>query len=189
MFPASPKDEYEGARKFKRKFYLHLGETNTGKTYNAIKRLKGAINRCSPLRILALENFEKLNKEGVKCNLATGEEEINIEDAAHLCCTIEKLDINAQYEVGIIDEIQMIANDQRGAAWTRAVLGLKSKEIHITKFIIARDLIIEIIQDCSEEYEIIEYKRQVPLVMEDKPFVYKNIENGDALVTFSKKKS
>ena len=178
------------SRKFKRKFYLHLGETNTGKTYNAMMRLKEATNGIylSPLRILALENFERLNREGVKCNLATGEEEIKIEDAAHICCTIEKLDISEEYEVGIIDEIQMIDNDQRGAAWTRAVLGLKSKEIHICGAVNAKELLIEIIEDCAEEYEIIEYKRDVPLVMEDKSFVYKNIEEGDALVTFSKKK-
>jgi len=39
-FPENPKDEYEKARSMKRKFYLHLGDTNTGKTYNAIERLK-----------------------------------------------------------------------------------------------------------------------------------------------------
>ncbi|MBW9159139.1 helicase-related protein [Clostridium tagluense] len=190
VFPTNPKDEYEGTRKFKRKFYLHLGETNTGKTYNATMRLKESTSGIylSPLRILALENFERLNSQGVKCNLATGEEEINIEDAAHICCTIEKLDIREEYEVGIIDEIQMIDNDQRGAAWTRAVLALKSKEIHICGAINAKDLLIEIIEDCGEEYEIIEYKRDVPLVMEDNSFVYKSIQEGDALVTFSKKK-
>lgn len=190
VFPSNPKNEYEGSRKFKRKFYLHLGETNTGKTYNAMVRLKEATNGIylSPLRILALENFERLNSEGVKCNLATGEEEIDIEDAAHICCTIEKLDISEEYEVGIIDEIQMIDNDQRGAAWTRAVLGLKSKEIHICGATNAKELLIKIIEDCGEEYEIIEYKRELPLIMEDISFVYKGIEQGDALVTFSKKK-
>lgn len=190
VFPSNPKNEYEDSRKFKRKFYLHLGETNTGKTYNAMVRLKEATKGVylSPLRILALENFEKLNKEGVKCNLATGEEEINIENAAHLCCTIEKLDISEEYEVAIIDEIQMIDNDQRGAAWTRAVLALKSKEIHICGAANARKLIIKIIEDCSEEYEVIEYKREIPLEVEDISFAYKGIESGDALVTFSKKK-
>lgn len=61
-----------------RKFYLHLGETNTGKTYNSMERLKLSKKGIylSPLRILALENFEKLNREGVICNLITGEEEI-----------------------------------------------------------------------------------------------------------------
>ncbi|MBU3144329.1 helicase-related protein [Clostridium sp. CF012] len=190
VFPSNPKNEYEESRKFKRKFYLHLGETNTGKTYNAMMRLKESTKGIylSPLRILALENFEKLNKEGVKCNLATGEEEINIEDAAHICCTIEKLDISQEYEVAIIDEIQMIDNDQRGAAWTRAILALKSKEIHICGASNAKKLLIEIIEDCGEEYEIIEYKRDIPLVMEDGAFVYKSIQEGDALVTFSKKK-
>ena len=190
VFPSNPKNEYEDARKFKRKFYLHLGETNTGKTYNAMTRLKEASNGIylSPLRILALENFEKLNREGVKCNLATGEEEINIEGAAHVCCTIEKLDTNEEYEVAIIDEIQMIDNDQRGAAWTRAVLALKSEEIHICGAVNAKELIVKIIEDCAEKYEIIEYVRNTPLVVENKSFTYKGIEEGDALVTFSKKK-
>ena len=93
VFPANPKDEYEEARKLKRKFYLHLGETNTGKTYNAMVRLKEATNGIylSPLRILALENFERLNREGVKCNLATGEEEIKIEGASHICLYNRKI--------------------------------------------------------------------------------------------------
>lgn len=82
----------------------------------------------------------------------------------------------------------MIDNDQRGAAWTRAVLALKSKEIHICGAINVKDLLIEIIEDCGEEYEIIEYKRDIPLVMEDNSFVYQSTCDGDALVTFSKKK-
>lgn len=190
IFPSNPKNEYEKTREFKRKFYLHLGETNTGKTYNAMKRLKEAAKGIylSPLRILALENFEKLNNEGIKCNLATGEEEININGAFHICSTIEKLDISEEYEIAIIDEIQMIGNDQRGAAWTRAMLGLKSKEIHICGAVNTKELLIKIIEDCSDEYEIIEYKRDIPLVMQNISFSYRNIEEGDALVTFSKKK-
>lgn len=190
VFPINPKDEYPQARSMKRKIYLHLGETNTGKTYNAMERLKESEKGIylSPLRILALENFEKLNKQGVKCNLATGEEEIKIEGARHISCTIEKLNINEAYEVGIIDEIQMIKDDQRGAAWTRALLALKSKEIHICGALNAKELLIRIIEDCKDEYEVREYKRDIPLLLEDSPFSYKDIEDGDALVTFSKKK-
>ena len=47
----------------------------------------------SPLRILALENFEKLNNEKIICNLQTGEEEILKEGATHTSCTIEKLNL------------------------------------------------------------------------------------------------
>lgn len=190
VFPANPKDEYLEARKIKRKIYLHLGETNTGKTYNAMERLKESPKGIylSPLRILALENFEKLNREGVKCNLATGEEKINIEGARHVSCTIEKLNINQEYEVGVIDEIQMIKDDQRGPAWTRALLGLRSKEIHVCGALNAKELLIKIIEDCGDEYEIREYKRDIPLILEDKHFSYKDIQEGDAVVTFSKKR-
>lgn len=190
VFPSNPKNEYLDTRKIKRKFYLHLGETNTGKTYNAMQALKKSSKGVylSPLRILALENFESLNNEGVKCNLITGEEQILIEEAVHLSCTIEKLDLNDSYDVAVIDEIQMIKDDQRGAAWTRALLGVKSREIHICGAINSKELLIDILEDCGDEYEIIQYERKIPLIIEDKSFAYKDIQPGDALVVFSKKR-
>lgn len=190
IFPENPKDEYEEARPLERKFYLHLGETNTGKTYNAMERLKEVKKGIylSPLRILALENFEKLNREGVKCNLITGEEEILVEDASHISCTIEKLDLREKYDLAIIDEIQMIDDDSRGAAWSRAVLGLKCKEIHICGAINSREVLQEIIEDCYDTYEIKEYKRNVPLQIEGRGFSYNDVQPGDALVVFSKKR-
>ncbi|MBY6950817.1 helicase-related protein [Clostridium botulinum] len=190
IFPKNPKDEYKEVRYMNRKFYLHLGETNTGKTYNSMERLKESKKGIylSPLRILALENFEKLNKEGIMCNLITGEEEIKKEKAQHVCCTIEKLDINEEYDVAIIDEIQMIDDDQRGSAWTRAILALRCKEIHVCGALNTKELIINIIEDCGDEYELKEYFRNIPLKIEEEAFKLKDIKKGDALVTFSKKK-
>nr|WP_025776304.1 helicase-related protein [Clostridium botulinum] len=190
IFPKNPKDEYKKVRHMNRKFYLHLGETNTGKTYNSMERLKESKKGIylSPLRILALENFEKLNKEGIMCNLITGEEEIKKEKAQHVCCTIEKLDINEEYDVAIIDEIQMIDDDQRGSAWTRAILALRCKEIHVCGALNTKELIINIIEDCGDEYELKEYFRNIPLKIEEEAFKLKDIKKGDALVTFSKKK-
>lgn len=190
VFPANPKNEYREARQFKRKFYLHLGETNTGKTYNAMQRLKEARNGIylSPLRILALENYERLNRDGVKCNLVTGEEEIIVEEAQHISCTIEKLNTDNEYEIAVIDEIQMINDDQRGAAWTRALLGLKSREIHICGAINAKELLVKIIEDCEDEYEIKEYKRDIPLIVQSEDFTYRNVQKGDGIVIFSKKR-
>ncbi|MFL0247789.1 helicase-related protein [Candidatus Clostridium stratigraminis] len=190
VFPENPKNEYPEARKMSRKFYLHLGETNTGKTYNAIQRLKQANKGIylSPLRILALENYERLNSEGIKCNLITGEEEIIVEEARHIACTIEKLNVEEEYDIGIVDEIQMIDDDQRGQAWTKALLGLKCKEIHVCGAINTKKLLINILEDCGDDIEILEYKREIPLEVLSKSFSYKDIDIGDALVVFSKKR-
>ncbi len=56
-----------------------------------LKKAKSGIY-LSPLRILALENFEKLNKEGVICDFLTGEEEIINIGSTHTSCTIEKVE-------------------------------------------------------------------------------------------------
>ena len=48
---------YPQARLLKRHFILHIGDTNTGKTYQAIQELKSAESGTylAPLRLLALE--------------------------------------------------------------------------------------------------------------------------------------
>ena len=189
-FAENPKDEYASARSMKRHFVLHLGETNTGKTYRAIERLKQAPNGVylAPLRILALENYERLNREGVPCHLITGEEELLAENAQHISSTIEKLDMTQEYDIAVIDEIQMIGSSQRGQAWTRAVLGLRCPEIHVCGAINARRLIEEILKDCGDDYEVIEYKRDTPLEVCDEVFSPNKAQKGDALVAFSKKR-
>ncbi len=190
LLPANPKDEYPLARKMKRKFYLHLGETNTGKTYNAICRLKQCDNGVylAPLRILALENFERLNYDGVPCNLLTGEEEVKIEGAGHFSCTVEKANIEKLYEVAVIDEIQMTSDSQRGDAWTRAILGLCSPEIHLCGAINVKEQLIRMIEDCGDDFEIKEYTRLVPLQPENRNVRLTDAQKGDAFVAFSKRK-
>lgn len=189
-FPDNPKDEYILTRRMKRKIYIHLGDTNTGKTYNAVERLKEAKKGVylSPLRILALENYDKLNNEGIVCDLMTGEEEIIKENSTHVSCTIEKVNLKQSYDIAVIDEIQMISDTQRGIAWSRAVLGLRCNEIHICGAINAKELLIKILDDCEEEYEIKEYHRNIPLIVESKNFSYNDVQEGDAIVSFSKKR-
>lgn len=188
----NPVNEYEEARAMKRHFILHVGETNTGKTYASIERLMEAESGVylAPLRLLALEIQDKLNAENIACSLLTGEEEDILTYAYHVSSTIEKLQLGTQYDVCVIDEAQMIADKQRGWAWTRAILGVLSPEIHICMAPEALDIVIKLIKDCNDTYEVIEHKRDTELIFEDEPFnLNRDVKKGDALVVFGKKKA
>ena len=64
--------------------------------------------------------------------MITGKEQkIISEDAPLLSCTVEMLDFNTCYQIAVIDEIQMIADPQRGSGRTSAVLGLIAEELHL----------------------------------------------------------
>ena len=88
----NPKDEYPEARAMRRRFVLHIGGTNTGKTYEGFQHLKLARTGVylAPLRLLALEGQETLLDAGVKCSLSTGEEEDVREGDTHVAATAEQ---------------------------------------------------------------------------------------------------
>lgn len=188
----NPVNEYEEARAMKRHFILHVGETNTGKTYASIERLMEVESGVylAPLRLLALEIQDKLNSQNIACSLLTGEEEDILNYAYHVSSTIEKLQLGTPYDVCVIDEAQMIADKQRGWAWTRAILGVLAPEIHICMAPEALDIVIKLIKDCNDTYEVIKHTRDTELVFEDEPFnLNKDVKKGDALVVFGKKKA
>ncbi|CAM9804048.1 unnamed protein product [Choristocarpus tenellus] len=68
----------------------------------------------------------KLNSHGVYCNLMTGQEVKKVPFATHASCTIEMVSTDGKdrYDVAVIDEIQMIADDARGPAWTKVSSGM-----------------------------------------------------------------
>ena len=63
-----------------RRFILHIGPTNSGKTHDALERLKTGLHGAyfGPLRLLALEVYDRMNTEGVPCSMITGEETLEI---------------------------------------------------------------------------------------------------------------
>lgn len=181
---------FPNARVLKRHFILHIGDTNTGKTYQALEELKKAKSGTylAPLRLLALEVQERLNNDGVLCSMTTGEEEDIIEGATHMSSTVEKLDIDKKYDLCVIDEAQMINDDQRGWAWTNAILGVNCERIHVCMAASAKDIIIKLINLCNDTYEIVEHTRNTSLVFEKYSFDYPNdIKDHDALIVFSRK--
>lgn len=190
ILPPHPKDEFPETRMMKRSFVIHVGPTNSGKTFHALEELKKAYNGLylAPLRLLALEVFERLNDDGVPCNLLTGEEEISHPNIRHTSCTIEKADFSRIYDTVVIDEAQMIGDAQRGNAWTKALLAIRAKEIHICCSPIALQVIQTILDDCDDDYIIEEHVRQTPLVFEDRLFRFpKDVQKGDAFIVFSRR--
>ena len=184
----NPKDEYPAARAMRRHFVLHIGGTNTGKTYAGLRRLASAPSGVylAPLRLLALEAQETLLDAGVDCSLTTGEEEDVREGDTHLAATAEKLPLDRRFDVAVIDECQMIADSQRGGAWTRAILGVLAPEVHLCAAPEARGLLIRLIESCGDGWELVEHERSTPLVCMSHPVDFSRVQPGDALITFSK---
>jgi ATP-dependent RNA helicase SUPV3L1/SUV3 len=177
------------AREIKRKIIYHMGPTNSGKTYYAIERLCETQSGCylAPLRLLASELYDTMNSKGVRTSLLTGEEVIPVEGATHYSSTIEMARFNEQFDCCVIDEIQMIADSQRGWAWTRALVNIHAKEIHICGDHTALDLVNEIVQLTGDTLEIKEYQRMTKLEVENKTTTVGDLKRSDALIVFSRR--
>lgn len=168
------------------KYIIHVGPTNSGKTYHAVESLKKADSGAylCPLRLLAWEVAEKLNSSGHKCSLITGEERVVQDDSKYTACTIEMTDYSKEYDVVVIDECFMICDAQRGASWTKAITLVKAKEIHIITNHEAFDLITRLLKSSGRNFETKEYERLVPLKYLDKPI--KQIKPKTVFITFSR---
>ena len=187
--PEHYRDLYPLARQMKRRFILHLGPTNSGKTYEGVQRLRGARHGIylGPLRLLAAEQFETLNMDDVPCSLVTGEEQIRVPGSRVQSSTVEMADLNTHYDVAVIDECQMIADWDRGGAWTAAILGLCADEIHACASPDAEALLTRMITDCGDELSIVRHERMTPLEVEKEGFQFpSSVRPGDALIVFSK---
>ena len=190
LVPARPELEFAEVRQMPRRFILHIGPTNSGKTFRSLERLKLA--RCGvylgPLRLLALEVYEQMNKYEVPCTMRTGQECIEEADSRVVASTIEMADFDENYDIAVIDEAQMVTDPDRGHSWTKAILGIRAGEIHICMSPAAEQAIIHLIELCRDDYEIERYERKTALICEDEPFVFPDdVRKGDALIVFSKK--
>jgi len=189
----NPPNWYPEARAVNRKIIFHAGPTNSGKTYHALERFLTAKSGiyCGPLKLLAVEVFNKSKARGTMCDLVTGEERRfareDGEPSEHVACTVEMANMAQPFEVCVIDEIQVIKDYQRGWAWTRALLGIQAEEIHVCGEGAAVDLVREICISTGEEVEVRNYKRLTPLVVQTAAVgSVDNIQPGDCIVCFNK---
>ncbi|CAM4000621.1 DEAD/DEAH box helicase [Mesobacillus thioparans] len=179
--------EYNPSLRQNVRYFLHIGETNTGKTHHALERMKEANSGLylAPLRLLALEVYEKLNADGILCSLKTGEEEKPVAGANHISCTVEMFHEKDFYHVVVIDESQMIADKDRGFSWFKAITKANAEEVHIIGSKNIKEMMLDLLDGGVEE--IYEYSREIPLQVENKEFSLKDTKKGDALVCFSRK--
>lgn len=187
-----PSEWFPATRAFQREFHVHVGPTNSGKTYHALQRLERAETGvyAGPLRLLAHEVYMRLNAKGHRCSLITGDERRAADDnpeAPKLSCTVEMVPLSIPFEVAVIDEIQMLGSEDRGWAWTQALLGVIAKEVHLCGEERAVPLIQELAASCGEKVHIHRYERLSPLKTSSKSLRsnLKALQKGDCVVAFS----
>jgi ATP-dependent RNA helicase SUPV3L1/SUV3 len=167
---------------------LHIGPPNSGKTHDALLALEEAGSGwyLAPLRLLAYEIFDRLNQRGTPCNLLTGEEYIPIAGATITAATIEMFNPHHSGELVIIDEAQMLADPDRGWAWTRALMEANSPDIHIIAPAYAQDLIQNLASSANIELEVIEHKRLAPIKIAERHFQLRDLQPKTLLIAFSR---
>ena len=187
--PADYIDLYPEARKIRRRFVLHIGPTNSGKTHDAMEALRRAGGGCylGPLRLLAYEQYEQMNRDGYPCTLLTGEERVEVPGAPFTASTIEMLNLQKEFPCAVIDEAQMLADRDRGGSWTAAILGVVAPEVHVCAAPTAEALLVRMIGECGDDYEIRRHERMTPLLTETSRYrLEQDTKKGDALIVFSR---
>lgn len=187
-----PIEWYPEARTMQRKVHLHVGPTNSGKTYQALQRLETAESGiyAGPLRLLAHEVYTRLNAKNKSCALITGEERRIPEgrEPSLRSCTVEMVPLSIEVDVAVIDEIQMMGDEQRGWAWTQAFLGVRAKEVHLCGESRTVPLVQQLCAMMGDSLEVHNYDRLSPLQVMNKSIKgdLSKLEKGDAIILFSR---
>lgn len=193
------------ARGLKRKIIMHVGPTNSGKTYNALRALASAESGyyAGPLRLLAQEIWERFNRGTIEplipdptkssnvvpCNLITGEDRREVSPDARLqSCTIEMLTLLQRFHVGVVDEIQMMADRDRGGSWTFALIASNVRELHLCGEETAVPLVRSMLKETGDDLTVKYYKRLTPMHVDTESLNgnWANVRKGDCVVTFSR---
>jgi ATP-dependent RNA helicase SUPV3L1/SUV3 len=176
------------ARSIERKLLFLAGPTNSGKTYEALRLAIEAPTAeiLSPLRLLAHEHRETLGAAGLRAGLVTGEERDTGDDVTHYARTIETIDVGRRVDVAVIDEIQMLADEQRGWAWTQALFGVPADLVVMTGSPDAIPMVERLAKVLGEPLEIRTLARKNELDAWSRPISLKDLQRGDAVVAFSR---
>jgi ATP-dependent RNA helicase SUPV3L1/SUV3 len=161
----------------------HLGPTNSGKTYAALRELaeRGAGVYAGPLRMLAQEAHRRLGEwlGSEQVGLVTGEERLN-ERAPVLCSTVEMASQSG--ELLVLDEVQWADDAERGSAWTRLLLAGDYREIFLLGALDALPLVDRAFPD----RELKVFDRKLPLEFVGAKSL-RSLTKGTVVVAFSRR--
>jgi len=108
-----------------------LGPTNTGKTHLAVERMLGHASGMIglPLRLLAREIYERIVRlrGAAAVALITGEEKIIPPRPHFWVCTVEAMPLEREVEFLAVDEIQLVADPERGHVFTQRMLHARGR--------------------------------------------------------------
>jgi ATP-dependent RNA helicase SUPV3L1/SUV3 len=177
------------ARALDRRILACLGPTNSGKTYFGLSRLAEAESGVAlgPLRLLAHEYREALEALGVPTALSTGEERIESPGSRHTAATVEMCPFRTPVDVAVVDEAQMLADPDRGPAWTAAIMGVPARTVIVLGAPDAAPMLRRIAALCGDPLEEMRLERMGPLTAARTPVPLAEIGRGDALIAFSRR--
>jgi ATP-dependent RNA helicase SUPV3L1/SUV3 len=174
------------ARQLRRKVVAWLGPTNSGKTYQAVRALREAESGMylGPLRLLALEQRDRLVELGRSCSLITGEER-DLTSTTHSARTVEMADFSQRHAVCVLDEIQLAFDRDRGWAWVAAYCGVAADTLIVTGPDSAAPVIQRLAELCGDDLELNYRKRQGTLEYEG-VLDWRRVPPRSAVIGFSR---
>ncbi len=163
------KEYFPLARSLERRFVFFCGPTNSGKTFHGLNALceheTGVY--LAPLRLLALEGQEEIERRGKLCTLITGDERDIKPEAQFRAQTIESLNYEEEVDAILIDEVQMLVDEQRGEHWVSALIGAPARTIYLAGSPEALAYIEQISAYVGASLEVHTMERLAPLVADD----------------------
>lgn len=182
-------EHFPEARGLGRRLVLFVGPTNSGKTYNALNALAAAGGGIylAPLRLLALEGQEELEKRGCVTSFVTGEERDIKPGALFQSSTIEMINLSRVVEAAVVDEVQLLADPDRGWAWSAAIIGAPARTVYMTGSPESVPLVQAIAEYLREPLEIRRLERFNPLRVQEAPSRLDQLEPGTAIICFTRR--
>jgi ATP-dependent RNA helicase SUPV3L1/SUV3 len=171
-----------------RTFEYFVGPTNSGKTHAALEILRAAESGTylAPLRLLALEVYERLNELGTPTSLVTGEERAIVPGARFVSSTVEMVDVGRRMDVAVVDEAQMLEDPQRGWAWTLAIAAVRASRVILCGSIDGLASARRLAERLGFTLAVREFQRKNPLRVVP-AVALTALQRGDALIGFSRK--